>query len=224
VFAAAVVPGLLAVVVALLFVREPARARPAPAAPIASSTSLPFSPVALRYFTALAVFSLAGSGDMFLVLRLTELGLDKALVPIAWVSLQLGKAALNVPGGRAADRFGRRRLLVAGWILYALSYAAFGVAGDWRVAWILLFVYAAHYGLVEGGQRALVAEIVPREVAGRAYGVQLAIEGLLVLPANLAFGFAYAHLGAHVAFAGAGVVALIGAALLATVKASPESA
>jgi MFS family permease len=217
IFAAAIVPGLAAVVVALLFVQEPARAAPKPKE-AGAPTKLPFPPVAIRYFAALAVFSLAGSGDMFLVLRLTELGLDTALVPIAWISLQLGKAVLNVPGGKAADRLGRRPLLLAGWVLYGLTYAAFGVAPTWVVGWVLLGVYAAYYGLVEGGQKALLAELVPHEAAGRAFGVQLAIEGIVVLPANVLFGLAYAHLGAKVAFAAAGALALAGAALLATVK------
>jgi MFS family permease len=155
---------------------------------------------------------------MFLVLRLTDLGLAEELVPIAWVSLQLGKALLNVPGGKAADRFGRRRVLIVGWGLYALSYAAFGVVERWTLGWMVLGLYAAHYGLVEGGQRALLAEVVPKEALGRAYGVQLAIEGIVVLPANVLFGLVYAHLGATKAFAAAGALALAGAAVLATVR------
>src|SRR6185312_6612570 len=155
---------------------------------------------------------------MFLVLRLTDLGLDTALVPIAWVSLQLGKAVLNVPGGKAADRFGRRRVLVLGWIVYAIAYAAFGLVEGWVLGWIALGIYAAHYGLSEGGQRALLAEVVPQEALGRAYGVQLALEGAVVLPANVLFGLAYAHLGARPAFGAAAMLALAGAAVLATVK------
>ena len=224
IFAAAIVPGLAAVLVVLVFVREPPR-RPVPApAANASAPRFPFPPAAIRYFAALAVFSLAGSGDMFLVLRLTDLGMATALVPIAWVSLQLGKALLNVPGGKAADRYGRRRVLVVGWVLYALSYAAFGLVHDWVAAWLVLGVYAFHYGLAEGGQRALLAEVVPPAARGRAYGVQLAIEGAVVLPANVAFGLVYAHLGAPTAFASAGVLALAGAALLATVRSDPRSA
>jgi MFS family permease len=226
VFAAAIVPGLLAVLVALLFVREPPGARgpvPAPRASAApAGLRVVFPPVAVRYFVALAIFSLAGSGDMFLVLHLGDLGLPVELVPIVWVSLQLGKALLNVPGGKAADRFGRRRLLVLGWGLYALSYAAFGLVSSWALGWAVLGLYAAHYGLVEGGQRALLSEVVPKEALGRAYGVQLAIEGIVVLPANVLFGFAYAHLGATTAFAAAGGLALAGATVLATVRGAPE--
>ncbi len=220
VFAAAIVPGLLAVLVILLFVPEPPRApaAPAPAAPTDGARRLPFSPAAIRYFTALAVFSLAGAGDMFLVLRLTDLGLDTALVPIAWVSLQLGKALLNVPGGKAADRFGRRQVLVVGWVVYALSYAAFGLVHSYVTGWLALGLYACHYGLSEGGQRALLAEVVPREAMGRAYGVQLAIEGAVVLPANVLFGIAYAKLGPPVAFCAAAGLAMVGAGVLATVR------
>lgn len=220
VFAAAIVPGLLAVLVVLLFVREPPRA-PSIAHGVAApaAAGVPFPPAATRYLVAVFVFSLAGAGDMFLVLRLTDLGLDAALVPIAWVSLQLGKALLNVPGGKASDRFGHRRVLVLGWVLYALSYAAFGLVRGWVAGWVLLGVYACYYGLAEGGQRALLAEIVPREAVGRAYGVQLAVEGGVVLPANVLFGLAYAHLGPGVAFGAAGALALVGAGVLSTVRA-----
>ncbi len=226
VFAAAIVPGLLAVLVILVFVREPPRTVAAKAAPAAGEAAprLPFPPAAMRYFAAILVFSLAGSGDMFLILRLTDLGLDLALVPIAWVSLQLGKALLNVPGGKAANRFGRRRVLVLGWVLYALSYAAFGLVNGWIAGWLVLGLYACHYGLAEGGQRALLAEVVPQRALGRAYGVQLAVEGMVVLPANVLFGITYTHLGARVAFGAAAALALAGAVVLATVRPERENA
>lgn len=222
IFKLAVIPGLAAVLVALLFVREPppsaattGKVRPT----LAPGAALP--PEARRYLLAVAVFSLAGAGDLFLILRLLDLGLPRWLAPVAWMSLQLGKALLNVPGGKAADRFGRRPLLLIGWTLYALTYAALGFAGTWPVAWALLGLYAIHYGLAEGGQRALLAELVPRESLGRAYGLLLAVEGLMVLPANVLFGVAYERLGAPVAFSAAGVAALTGACLLATVRARP---
>jgi MFS family permease len=219
VFAVSLVPGLLAVLVILVFVREPPRvSAPAAPAPAAAGVRTALPPAAVRYFAALLIFSLAGSGDMFLVLRLTDLGLEVALVPIVWVSLQLGKALLNVPGGKASDRFGRRRVLVLAWVIYALSYAGLGLVQGWALGWLVLGLYAIHYGLAEGGQRALLAECVPPEAVGRAYGVQLAIEGAMVLPANVLFGLAYARIGAPFAFATAAVVALAGAAVLSTVS------
>lgn len=219
-FALAVIPGLLAVAVAIVFVREPPR--PVTSTPKKLRPTLtggpPFSRAARRYFVAIAVFSLASSGDMFLVVRMIDLGLPRSLVPIVWMTLQLAKALLNVPGGKAADRYGHRRVLALGWLLYAASYAALGVVPGWQAGWAVLMVYAVHYGLSEGGQRALLAELVPADAFGKGYGVLLAVEGAMVLPANVLFGLVYAKVGAPVAFAGAGVIALAGAALLSLVR------
>lgn len=224
-FVLSIVPGLLAVLVALLFVREIPRAAAAPEKPRPTLRGgPPFSPAARRYFLAIAVFSLASSGDIFLVYRLTDLGLPRALVPIVWMSLQLGKALLNVPGGKASDRWGRRRVLSLAWVLYAISYLAMGLAPGWALCWAALGLYAIHYGLAEGGQRALLAELVPRESFGRGYGVLLAVEGAMALPANVLFGWAYAKLGALTAFGAAAAFALAGAVVLSTVRAPrPEA-
>jgi MFS family permease len=227
VFALSLVPGLLAVAVILVFVQEP----PPPVTHEEASApeglesppehaSLP--PAARRYLLVLALFSLAGSGDLFLLNRMADLGLDRALVPVAWVSLQLGKGLLNVAGGRASDRFGRRPMLVLAWVLYAVTYAAFGLVHSWPLAWGVLAIYSFHYGFAEGGQRALLAELVPTAVRGRAFGIQQAIEGLAVLPANVIFGLVYARVSATAAFVGSGAIALCAVVALLTVATPPR--
>ena len=224
VFAVSIVPGLLAVVVILVFVREPpppvedAERAPAPVTADLPAKLVPLPPAARRYLAAVGLFSLAGSGDLFLLNRLTDLGMNRALVPVAWVSLQLGKGLLNVAGGRASDQFGRRPLLVTAWILYAISYAGFGLVRSWPVAWGVLAIYAFHYGFAEGGQRALLAELVPSAARGRAFGIQQAIEGLAVLPANVIFGLVYSRVSATAAFVGSAAIALCAAAALLTVN------
>ena len=227
VFAASLVPGLFAVVVILVFVREPP-AQLVPEEATASNSvdpppkiaSLP--PAARRYLMVLALFSLAGSGDLFLLNRMTDLGMDRALVPVAWVSLQLGKGLLNVAGGRASDQFGRRPVLVLAWLLYAVSYTGFGLVRSWPLAWCVLAIYAFHYGFAEGGQRALLADLVPSGARGRAFGIQLAIEGLAVLPANVIFGLVYSRVSATAAFVGSGAIALCAAVALLTVNTTPR--
>lgn len=223
VFAASIVPGLLAVLVVLVFVREPPVVARAATDVARSNPAAPLPPAAKRWLLALALFSLAGAGDLFLINRMLELGMDRTLVPLAWLSLQLGKGLLNVAGGRASDRYGRRRVLTLAWTLYAVTYVAFGQVRSWKAAWLVLALYAFHYGLAEGGQRALLAEYVPREALGRAYGVQLALQGAMALLANVLFGVVYARLGAAAAFGAAGTAALLGAAMLQTVPA-PASA
>ncbi|MEO7327500.1 MAG: MFS transporter [Minicystis sp.] len=227
VFAASIVPGLASVLVILIFVKErPLRAVPGTAPPAAptdtvSESKVPLPPAARRYLIVLGLFSLAGSGDLFLLNRISDLGLDKSLIPLAWISLQLGKGLLNVAGGRASDRYGRKRVLALSWLLYAITYAGFGLVHSWQLAWVMLGLYAVHYGLAEGGQKALLAEYVPAASRGRAFGTQLAIEGAAVLPANVLFGLAYARISPLAAFVGAGVIALAATIALAWVPSPP---
>ncbi len=233
VFALAAIPGLMAVLVVLLFVKDPAyssessiatnevdktEVRPESTTP----EKLRLSSAAKRYLVALCVFSLAGAGDLFLLRRLSDVGLQSAFVPLAWVFLQFAKGLLNVPGGRASDKYGRKPVLVLSWILYGATYVGFGLANSWIGACIWLGLYAVHYGLAEGGQRAIMAEFVPKNMRGRAYGIQLAAEGVALLIANVAFGYVYERLGASTAFVGAGAIAAVGALLLVVLVPAPR--
>ena len=224
VFVASVVPGLFSVVLVLVAVREQAPP-PAPArapAEVAAPAPVDWAKGTWRYFAAMSLFALASSGDLFLVRRLADLGLDASLVPFAWLSLQLAKGALNVTGGKISDRYGRKPVLILAWTIYAASYVMFGFAFDWRFAWATIFVYALHYGLAEGGQRALVAELVPESARGRAFGVQLALEGAMVLPANVGFGAVYDAVGGPTAFYAGAAIAGLAAIALAFVPISRE--
>jgi MFS family permease len=238
VFLLSIVPGLVSVALAQIFLKEPAPER-ALASPDVAVATVPAEVVAdgrepakgseiqgehaatrelpWRFFLVTAVFTLAASGDLFLMRRLTDLGLDVALVPVAWVSLQLLKGLFNVPGGRASDRYGRRRVLAIAWLLYAVTYAGFGAVRSWWAAWLLLLPYAIHYGLAEGGQRALLTDLVPPAVRGRAFGAQLAIEGVFILPANVGFGMVFDRFGAMPAFSMASGFAGLAAVLLVTI-------
>lgn len=226
-FVASVVPGLASVLIAQVFLQAPTKAQrpearderaPEPAdgpevragEERASLRDLPW-----RFFLVTAVFTLAASGDLFLMRRLTDLGLDIAYVPVAWVSLQLLKGLFNVPGGRASDRYGRRRVLAIAWLLYAITYMSFGVVQSWWAAWLLIVPYALHYGLAEAGQRALLTDLAPEAVRGRSFGVLLAIEGIFVLPANVGFGWIFDRWGAKTAFTAAAGCAALAAVLLA---------
>jgi MFS family permease len=217
-FVLSVVPGLASVLIAQIFLQAPPPSAPAPATPevrappageVVTVRELPW-----RFFLATAVFTLAASGDLFLMRRLTDLGLHVAYVPVAWVSLQLLKGLFNVPGGRASDRYGRRRVLAIAWLLYAATYLSFGMVQSWWAAWLLIVPYALHYGLAEGGQRALLTELAPAAMRGRAFGVQLAIEGIFILPANVGFGWIYDRRGPMTAFAAAAGCAALAAVLL----------
>jgi MFS family permease len=127
-------------------------------------------------------------------------------VPILWALLHLVKAASSTPAGALSDRLGRKPLIVSGWLFYAAVYAGFAFAGrPWHI-WALFGAYGVYYGLVEGAERALVADLVAAGRRGAAFGWYHLSVGIGALPASVLFGWLWTVWGPRAAFgAGAGL-------------------
>lgn len=215
VFLLTAIPAALSVALLVFGLREvprPARqegegtARPA-ASPRAAGLGSRF----WWLFAILTIFTLGNSSDVFLLLRATQLGIAPVLVPVLWALLNLVKALFNVPGGVLSDRFGRRPLLIAGWTIYAAVYLGFGLAGAaWQV-WVLFAAYGLYFGATEGVEKALVADFVPAERRGAAFGFYNLALGIAALPASLIFGELVDHASARTAFLFGGGMALLAA-------------
>lgn len=171
-------------------------------------------PAELRtYLLVLGIFTLGSSADSFLLLRAPEVGVPVEWVPMLWLSLSLAKTAANMPGGWLADRIGYKKTLAIGWLLYAAFYGALPFVTTPVPFAIVVVAYGAYYGLAEGSERALLTALAPPDMKGRAFGAMHAITGIAVLPANLLFGFLYRKdvtlaFGTSAAFAGAAALLL----------------
>lgn len=162
----------------------------------------------------LFVFTLGNASDAFILLRLSDLGVGAAWIPIIWAALHVVKATSSVVGGAWSDRIGRRWLIAAGWLLYAAVYLAFAVV-DSRTAVIATFmVYGLYYGLTEGAERALIADLTPESVRGTAFGLYNAALGVGALVASVLFGVVWTEVSPEAAFLMGGALALIAAVLL----------
>jgi MFS family permease len=220
VFLWAAIPGVLAVV-ALALTREPPRAALA-AAPRAAAPPLP--PTLRRALLPIVLFSLANATDAFILVKLARLGAAPVLAPLLWLALHVVKASTATAGGRLADRSGRRNALALGWTVYGVLWAAVGLVESVPLLFVLSAAYGTSHGLVEGAERALVADLGGRG-KGKAFGVYNALAGLGALLASTAFGAAWDRFGGGVAFAASGALALVAAgALLALVPAAVTSA
>ncbi len=154
---------------------------------------------------------MGNSTDAFLLLRAGQLGVATALIPILWALLNLVKAASNTPGGILSDRIGRRPLIVVGWLVYAAVYFLFGRAGQAWHAWALFAVYGLYFGLTEGVEKALVADLVPADRRGAAFGWYNLAIGVGALPASLLFGALWDRWGSTAAFDFGALLALAAA-------------
>ncbi|HJP86533.1 MAG TPA: MFS transporter [Gemmatimonadaceae bacterium] len=172
------------------------------------------------YLTVVLLFTLGNSTDAFLLLRANQLGVPVAMAPILWAVLNFVKSATGTYGGQLSDRLGRKPLIVGGWLLYAAVYFAFAWARVPWQAWALFAIYGIFYGMTEGTEKALVADIVPRTRRGAAFGWYNLAIGLGALPASLIFGWIWDTRGAASAFLFGASLALVAAVLMAIVAPS----
>jgi len=167
------------------------------------------------FLVIVGIFTLGNSSDAFLVLRAQNLGVTVTGILIMLAMFNLIYALISTPAGSLSDRIGRRRLIIGGWLVYALIYLGFAFAlSAWQV-WALYVVYGLYYGMAYGTANALVADLVPENLRGTAYGTYNAIIGLLAFPASFIAGLLWQGFGPSAPFLFGGTLALIAAFLMA---------
>ena len=147
------------------------------------------------FIIIVSIFDLGNSSDAFLVLRAQDRGASVLGVLGMLAIFNLVYTLTSIPFGSLSDRIGRRKIIASGWLLYALVYLGFAMAGrPWHI-WILYALYGLYYGLTYGTSKALVADIVPAELHGTAYGTYNAVLGILDFPASLIAGVLWQGIG-----------------------------
>jgi MFS family permease len=170
-----------------------------------------------KYLVILFVFSLGNASDAFLILKAKDLGIAVPGILTLWSFFHMVKSATSLGGGRFSDRVGRRGILVAGWVLYAAVYVGFASANSPVHVWTLFAVYGLFFGMTEGVERALVADLAPNFLRGSVFGLYHLTAGIGALLASLIFGGLWKWGGNTLAFytgAGFALTAAVGLTFL----------
>jgi MFS family permease len=207
VFWAAAVPGALCVMVALFGIRETKHpvdnGDPKPekkAAAVAPSPSIGLPATFFVVLTAVTLFSLGNSSDMFLVMRAQNVGIPVSLAPLLGLVFNVTYTLGSWPAGWFSDHFSRRWIAAAGYFIFAGVYFVFGRAPSTLAIWITMAVYGLYYALTQPVLKALVVETVVQEIRGRALGVYFFLTSVATLAASLITGILWKHYGAGVPF------------------------
>lgn len=216
VFFLAAVPGALAVAALLFLVRDPGGQGSRDGGGFLLGGGLP--PPFRRYLLIVSLFTLGNASDAFLILRAVDSGVPAAWVPLLWGAFHVVKSSFSTYGGILSDRWGRKKLIVAGWSVYAATYALWGVVEGplWMTA--LFLVYGLYSAATEGAERAFVADFVPPSLRGTAFGWFHLAVGLSALPASILFGFLWTGFGSRTAFGASAALAVVSSILLLALR------
>jgi MFS family permease len=149
----------------------------------------------LIFMVIVGIFDLGNSSDAFLVLRAQERGISVLGILLMLAMFNLVYTLVSAPAGNLSDKVGRKKVIVAGWLVYGLIYLGFALAQrPWHI-WAVYAAYGVYYGLAYGTAKAMVADLVPVELRGTAYGTYNAVLGIIDFPASLIAGLLWQGVG-----------------------------
>ena len=209
-----IIPAVLAVIVLMTLVHERKKLAATVKAGITKPAAItPFSKQFILYLIIMALFTLGNSSDFFLILDAQHVDTPLLQVVLMLVLFNLTYALISTPMGVLSDKIGRKRVITIGWLIYGLVYLGFALSGSiWQI-WVLFAVYGIYYGICEGAAKAFVADMVPVERRGTAYGLYNGVVGLMALPASLIAGVLWGNIAPAAAFyfgAGLALLAMVG--------------
>lgn len=199
VFWLSIIPGIIAVLLIIFFITE--TNKPATELSKRPKFTLKHFDWRFKFFVIItAIFALGNSSDVFLILRAEEKGVPAVMIPVVYLLFNLVYSISAIPAGIAADRFGKKRVILTGFVLFALLYYGFAVAVNATTIWILFGFYGVFMGLTEGIQKAFLATIIPEQFKATAFGVYNTIVGIAMLPASLIGGWLWDHISPSATF------------------------
>jgi MFS family permease len=220
VFWLSMIPGMIAVMVIVFFIkeREQRTTSPPPSPPCQGGEkgevrSAKFD-WRFKAFVAIAtLFAIGNSSDVFLILKATDTGIKETQIPILYLSFNFIYALTSVPAGILSDRIGRKRIILAGFILFGFIYWGFANASEQKHIWGLFLLYGVFMGLTEGIQKAYLGTIIPEKFRATGYGIYNTFVGLAILPASVIGGYLWDNYGPHATFYYGSITAFLSAFL-----------
>lgn len=160
------------------------------------------------------VFSLGNSSDALLLVKTSETGINKAYIPFVYMIFNTVSVILAIPIGKLSDRIGREKLIIAGFFIYAIVYYFFGRFSNLNIFILLFILYGFYSALTDTGQKALISDIVSKELKGTGFGLYHSVLGITLLPASLIAGILYDKVNSSTPFYFGASMALIAAILM----------
>jgi len=205
-FSFAIIPAVIGVVVLALFVKEKVRAAKVENLRLSLK---PFNRQFKLFLLIALIFTVGNSSDAFLILRANNVGVAVGLIPLVYFVFNTVYALASTPIGALSDRIGRKVVIIAGYLIFAIVYLGFALVKSPFTIWLLFAAYGLYYAFTEGIFKAFTADLVPENLRGTAYGFLSLVLGIALLPASLIAGFLWDKISPSAPFFFGSAVSLI---------------
>jgi len=160
------------------------------------------------------VFTLGNSTDALLMVKANEVGVKVAFIPLVYMVTSVVAVLLAIPVGSLSDRIGKEKILIAGYLIYAIVYYGFGVTSHvWTIVG-LFAMYGLYSAATDGIQKAFISDITDKNKQGTGLGIYNALLGITLLPASIIAGVLYDKVNSRVPFYFGAAMALLSAIMM----------
>jgi MFS family permease len=211
IFIIATIPAILGVLTIIIFIKE-SRAQEK-----AKQKKMSFKQLPDKYYFFLVIifiFALGNSTDALLLVKTTETGVKQTYVPFIYMIFNTVSVIMAIPIGKLSDKIGREKLIILGFIIYSIVYFLFGACNSIGVFIVLFMLYGLYSALTDCCQKAMVSDLVSKDLNGTGYGIYHAVIGITLLPASIIAGLLYDRVNSRAPFYFGAAMALLAAALM----------
>ncbi|MDD4922414.1 MAG: MFS transporter [Bacteroidales bacterium] len=166
------------------------------------------------FLAIIFVFTLGNSTDALLLVKANEVGVKVAFIPLVYLISSIVSVLLAIPMGTLSDKIGKEKLLIGGFLIYAMVYFGFGINSNLNVIVMLFAMYGLYSAMTDGIQKAFISDIIGKNIKGTGLGIYNALLGLTLLPASLIAGILYDHVNSSVPFYFGAFTAVLSAILM----------
>jgi MFS family permease len=160
------------------------------------------------------IFTLGNSTDALLMVKANEVGVKVAFIPLVYLVTSIVSVSLAIPLGSLSDKIGKEKILVVGFLIYAIVYYGFGVTGSVVTIVVLFALYGLYSAATDGIQKAFISDIIDKNKQGTGLGIYNALLGITLLPASLIAGLLYDKVNSHIPFYFGAATAVVSALLM----------
>lgn len=212
IFLLATIPAIMGVLTIVFFIKE---AKSEKKEKNTTKISLKQLPKKFYFFlTIIFVFTLGNSSVSLLLVKTAETGINESYIPFMFMITAIVSVFFAMPIGKLSDRIGREKLIIIGFFVYVVVYYLFGRFNNISIFIFSFALYGFFLALTEGTQKAMISDIVSKNLIGTAYGIYSAVLGIALLPASLIAGLLYDKVNSNAPFYFGSIMALLATFLM----------